>query len=391
MNLASVLKVIRTRGPLTRAEVKAYTDLSRPTVNEVLAELFDRQLIADEEHVDPDGPRPGPRPRLVRFRAEAGCVLGIDVGASKTLVKVGDLAGRVLAEARHKTEAGGVDRLYGTIEAAAEQALERAGMRLDQVRGAVLSTPGVVDPRTGTVTLAPQLDDWAGQAPGDRLTTTFGCPVELENEMRLAVLGEQWQGVATEASTVVYLGLGVGVGAGILLNGHLHRGFHGTAGEIGYLPIPEPSGQPMRLGLGPFELATGAARLIEQGRRGASSGLLRELAGDGEPDERTVFAAAAQGDPEALAIVADHAAALARGIASVALVVDPELVVIGGGLSAGADVFLPTLRERVADLLPFEAPPIVPSSLADRAAVVGALRRAVELAGDRLLENGAAA
>lgn len=267
LNLRHVLTVIRRDGPLSRADLRRLTGLSRPTINEVVADLLARAWIADEHASEETWTGPGPRPRLLRFRAEMGAVVGVDVGAAKTLVVIADLDGEVRSKVRVPTH--GITpsrRLVDHTVKTVIRALSDAGTDASGVHCAVLSTPGVVDPVTGVVTLAPQLGDWGGLPPAVQLSDRLGCPVTVENEMALAVLGEHWSGAAQGVENVIYVGLGVGVGAGALIEGKLYRGPHGIAGEIGYLPLRriEPDGAQTEPGQ--FEQAVGARGLITRGQ-----------------------------------------------------------------------------------------------------------------------------
>lgn len=394
MNRRMVLSTVLAEGPLSRAELKKLTQLSRPTINEVVGELLDEEWLVDE---DPpaDRPkgrrRPGPPPRVLRFRSERGCVIGIDVGAKKLLVVAADLAGTVWSTARFPTESvHNGSELLDLIHRGIKTALGRSS-KPPKVYAAVLSTPGVVDPETGEVTLAPQLRDWEQIQPVRTIAEFLGRPVEGDNEMRLAVVGERWLGAASGKDSVVYLGLGVGVGAGIMIKGELLKGAHWAAGEIGYLPIPAPAEASVRAGFGPLERAVGARSLIESARALARSGngLLAQPAG-GDPEKVTeamLFEAARYGDAESRRVIAEWMEPLARAIATLVLVVDPQVIVIGGGLSGGGEAFLEPLRSRVLAMVPYTGVEIVQSTLGDQAAALGAVRRAVDMVAGQLFDE----
>lgn len=386
LNSALVLRAIRDGGPASRSQLVRATGLSKPTVSEVVDGLLRTGYVSEAADGDGRG-RPGPPARLLTFRADLGHVLGIDVGADKVLVQLANLSGTILAAERRQTRtARDAHALLKALRAAAAAALRRAGIARASLKAVAVGTPGIVDPASGRITLAPQLPGWEGIDLGSALRRSFDCPVLVENEVRLSVLAERWRGAAQEIDDAVYVQVGVGIGAGILIRGELYRGADGAAGEIGYLPYP--GARPLADGPGPFEDAAGGDAFARLGRDAAShrdGELLRELAGgDADAvDARVVFAAARQGDTAARAIVEELIGRLARGIAAVVVVLNPSTVIVGGGLSrAGADLLDP-LDRHVSRLVPLP-PRLVLSSLGDESVALGAVRFALQSVDERL-------
>lgn len=390
LNSAHVLRAIRTHGPISRADLAKAIGLSKPTVNEVVEGLLGEGTVLESEPNGAERPlRPGRRARLLRFRADLGHVLGIDIGANKLLVVVADLNGDVVAAERRPVRArerADAAALLKHAQSAATSALAAAGTRRSLLQAVGVGTPGVVDPATGRLSLAPQLGGWEGLPLGRRLQRSFPCPVLVENEVHLSVLAERWRGAAQGIDDALFVQAGYGIGGGLLVGGRLYRGANGAAGEIGYLPFAEDWSP--RDGLGPFEHAAGGSAYARHGRRaaGARGGRrLLELAG-GDPDAidaEIVFAAAAEGNAAALSIIDTLVARLARGIAAAAVVVDPQTVIVGGGLSRAGEALLRPLERALADLVPIP-PPVVLSDLGEEAVALGAVRLAVQTVEDRL-------
>ncbi len=386
LNSTLILHTIRSDGPISRAALARATGLSKPTVNQVVGLLADQGFIEEAPRAEVPAPgRPGPRARLLRFRSDLGCVLGIDVGADKALALVADLSGRVVATARREVAGRGREAVLAELERAADDALDSAGVATGALRAAGVATPGVVDPQSRRISLAPQIDGWDGLDLGDRLARALGCPVVADNETRLSLLAEGWRGAARGVRDVAYVQVGIGIGGALLVDGRLVRGKRGAAGEISYLLDTEAPDDdaPGPIPTGPFERAAGGrayARLGAEAARGPAGSLLRELAG-GDPDAvsaRTVFAAAAGGDAAAAALVAELTRRLGRGVANLATVLDPELVVLGGGIAnAGRDLLEPV--ERVVRAAVPSPPRVVLSELGDDGAALGAVRRALEV------------
>ena len=386
LNSALVLRAIREAGSASRSELVRATGLSKPTVGEVVEGLLRTGYVSEAAGGDGRG-RPGPRARLLTFRADLGHVLGIDVGADKVLVQLSDLSGTILATERRQTRtARDAKALLRALRAAVAAALRQGGVPRASLRAVAVGTPGIVDPASGRITLAPQLPGWEGIDLASALGRSFDCPVLVENEVRLSVLAERWRGAAQEIDDAVYVQVGVGIGAGILIGGELYRGADGAAGEIGYLPYP--SGGPLTDGPGPFENAAGGNAFARLGREAASrrgGRLLRQLAGGDSDavDAEVVFAAARQGDAAAGAVVDELTRTLAHGIAAVVVVLNPSTVIVGGGLSrAGADLLEP-LDRHVSELVPLP-PRLVLSSFGDESVALGAVRLALQSVDERL-------
>ena len=387
LNAALVLRAIRDDGPATRATLQRATGLSKPTVREVVEFLIKTGYVS-ESFADGAPRAPGPRAGLLTFRADLGHVLGIDIGANKLLALVADLNGRVIGSDRRRADGRrGAEVVLAEARKAARRALAEAGVASSSLKAVAVGTPGIVDPASGRVTLAPQLAGWEGIRLAAALEPSFPCPVLVDNEVHLSVLAERWLGAARGIDDVVYMQIGVGIGAGILIGGEVYRGARGAAGEIGYLPIPDGD-DPPAAGLGHFEHAAGGsafARLGAEAARGPDGAVLRELAG-GDPDAvdaEVVFAAAGRGDEAARGVLDELLDRLARGLAAAAALLNPATVIIGGGLSRAGDALREPLERRVGELVALP-PKLVLSALGDEAVALGAVRLATESVEERL-------
>ncbi len=391
MNITLVLRAIRSNDYVSRSDLHRLTSLSRPTINEVVEDLLNGGVIAElQEDAASRGSRPGPTARLLRFRPERGHLLAIDIDAESTLLKLADLNGTVLEQTRLRSRP--FENLLELISGWVTSSLAGLGSREESLQQVVVATPGIYDPTNGHLRLAPQLESLNTVPLADALN--FGCPIEIENGMHLAVLGEQWRGAAEGAQDIVYLGLGVGIGAGIMLHGNIYRGAFGSAGEIGYLPVtqgPEDASD-LENAPGAFESAAGvqALALLAQEAAARPEGLaLRELvSGDiSKIDASIVSQAAKARDPLAMRLIDQHAAIIARGVASLALVLNPAVIIIGGGLSQAGETLLTPLRFHLQSLLPEKCPDLVTAKLGYESAVFGALRLAMKLNDARIYAN----
>jgi predicted NBD/HSP70 family sugar kinase len=380
LNSAAVLHAIRADGPVSRSELARTTGLSKPTVNAAVELLLKQGYL--NEGAELEAPRrPGRRPRLLHFASGMGHVLGVDIGANKVLVLAADLAGKVLAVERRKTGARGrdPDALLALVDDAVSHVLDAAGVPRESLKAVGVGTPGIVDPVSGRITLAPQLAGWEDIRLAARLEPAFSCPVLVDNEVRLSLLAERWRGAAQTVDDAFLVQIGVGIGGGVLFGGEVYRGAGGAAGEIGYLPLFDDD-EP-RDGLGPFEHAAGGSAFARIAQRAAATEptALLELAG-GDPgaiDAETVFAAAAAGDPVASRVLDDLLDRLARGIAAAIVVLNPSTVIVGGGISRAGEQLRGPLERRIRALVPV-APCVILSQLGDEAVALGGVRLALQ-------------
>ncbi|MFE2728105.1 ROK family transcriptional regulator [Kitasatospora sp. NPDC059327] len=361
LNAAAVLRALHGAESLTLTQLVRSIGVARATVENALAGLVEQSWVEEVAPVT-DGARSVGRPaKRYRFRAEAGCVLGFDIGAHRILAVVTDLKGEVLGS-RQTTVAPdlpAVERI-AAARALGHRTLRGADLRAADVQAVGAGTTGIVD-ASGVVRLSSLLPGWTGIDLAAALGEPFGAPVVVGNDTKLAALGERWRGAATEARDVLYIHAGRRISAGILIDGRVHTGRHGAAGEIGDL---QASGWP------------------------TAPGRLRGWSGEGQGDAEELFTAVQKGDPRAMAALERFADDLAQGIAAVILSVDPELVVLGGGISQAGHLLLDPLRRRLLRqcLFPVE---LVASTLGDRSVALGAVRLALDLVERQLFEVSA--
>ncbi|GAA1670012.1 ROK family transcriptional regulator [Kribbella yunnanensis] len=346
LNVVAALRVLRAEAPLTVTELAKRTGLSRASTEDVVRDLLGRGWISE---VEPTAGTVGRPARRYRFRADAGRLLGVDIGGHKVLAVVTDLEGDVLHQTRIRVaaDAGRRERLAAVDDCIAS-AFVGAGTTPGQIWATGVATTGLVD-GTGKVMLSDSLPEWTGVDLVAHLHRVVRGPIRVENDCKLAALAENWRGVARYAKDVVFLLAGLRTGAGLIIDGKLHRGFANSSGEIGALP------------------AVGWERAPEH---------LHSWLGAGEPVER-VFLAARDGDRAALRAVRGYVRDIAIGTSALVLTLDPELVVIGGGFSRSADVLVEPLR-RELDRWCLRTPEIRVSAFGDEGVALGAVRLAVE-------------
>jgi len=288
-------------------------------------------------------------------------IAGIDLGATKVRVAVARSDGRIIATARNRTDALRTPRRV--VVWASDQILRLSdGGPVDCVG---IGAPGPTDPARGLLVNPPNLRGWKNVPLAALLEELIDCPVHLENDANLAGLGEFHQGAGRGIRTMVYVTWSTGVGAGLILDGKLFSGAHGAAGEVGHMII-DPSG--------PLD-ACGQHGCVEAFCGGKA--LAREL---GAPAEQ-LFDRAAEGDTRAVARVRDAATHMGWALINLSNIIDPELIVMGGGVTRSWRQVAPVLT-RVLRSSPFikarRRPSLRRARLGDRAGQVGAVEWARE-------------
>jgi len=375
---------------LTRSQISEYTGVSKVTVSQMLTRLEERGLVAIAG--EQAGGR-GPNAALYSVVPSSAYVAGLYVESDLVSAAVADVTGRRVAEVSGNPNGGDdpVELVRGTVE----QACTRAGIEVTRLSALVIGSPGVVDPRTGDPRLAVNLPAWHEGAL-DALTDAWHKPVVIENDVNLAAMAERADGAAADADDFVLVWLGVGLGLATILDGRLHRGTAGAAGEIGYLPV---HGAPLHTDL--RHPASGGFQSL------AGGNVVRELAaGHGftapTPAEavRAAVSAANRGDAShgdashgdassdrAEAFLGELAHRVAVGVASVCVVLDPGLVVLGGEVGrAGGTALADRVAAAVASIWP-SRPRVVPTGVPGEPVLRGAMLAAVARARSALLAS----
>ena len=365
-----MLELIRRSGATSRAQIARQSGLSKPTVSLALGGLVDAGLVHEVGRAT--GGK-GPSAVLYELNPESGWVVGIDVGAHWVRVALADITGTITArrDERRSRSASGLVAQIGEI---AHGVAREGGLRWRQVTHATVGSSGVLDPSRGLLAHAPNLPGWGRQGLVGAIRDELGTAVSFENDVNLAALGELALGAGRDLRNFVFLWVGTGVGVGIVIEGELYRGAGGAAGEIGYMPVG--AGDPADVTFrrrGMLEEQTGASAVISDAR---ASGL------NSARSPKSVFAAAGRGDRAARAVMRREAERIALAIAAVAPVLDPEVVILGGGIGGNPGLLEPAAA-RLREISPFR-PRLAISQLGDDAVLHGAVSTALGAAQEQL-------
>ena len=383
INEQVLFDALREAGTTSRAELARSTGLSKPTVSAALASLEQAGLVRRTGQTVQGGGR-GRAAVLYEPDPTAAYVVGVDIGREWIRAAVAGLDG---VQIRRRDTPNRASTAAATVRAAAAVAREAtaaAGVDWRSVAHVVVGGPGVVDPRTHRVRYAVNLPGWQKTGLFDRMQEELGTGLDLLNDADLAALGEYAAGAGQGCPIFAYLWVGTGVGAGYVIDGRVVRGAHGAAGEIGYLPLyPLPVEGEETGGDAP-----GRGALEDAINGDGVTRLARALGMPKVTSAKQVFDAARSGDAAAGRVVRHEAARLAHAVAAIAAVLDPELVVLGGGIGRNADLLLEPLQAALRELSPLH-PRVAPASLGDDAVLIGALSTAAEAARKQVFDNRA--
>lgn len=368
INLSIVLDTIRRLEPVSRSEISAATGLNKGTVSNLVQVLIERNLV---EEVGTGKSSGGRKPVLLRFQPAAGHSVGVDVGINYVRVLLTDLAGNIVDEwvTAHRNES-----LAAVLELAKEgirRAAGRAPASRYGVVGVGLGIPGIVD-SSGNVLFAPNLG-WRNVDLIRPLQAAIGLPVFVENEANAGAIGELHYGAGREVSDLVFVSIGAGIGAGIIIDRTIYKGTAGFSGEIGHMTI-HADGKPCRCGnRGCWELYASESALLALAAEKTDSG-------DNPPTLESVIERARNGDSgvlDALRAVGRH---LGIGVAGILNIFNPGRIIIGSRLALAAEWLMePLLAEVRSRSLAYnrEKTDIRFSALAGRSTALGASHLAI--------------
>ncbi len=379
LNQRLVLDRLRAHGEATRPRIAADTGLSKPTVGQALLDLEQHGLVRTTGRS-----LAGPGRAAVVYQAapDAGHVVGVDIGRRVLRIAVADLEGSIVARLDEPNRCRSASALVRTVSESVERAVASAGLNPHEVVSTVVGTPGVPDPATGTVHRAPNLPGWERRGLLHELVSALavaGSDVVVENDANLCAVGEHALGAALGVDVLVCLTVGTGIGMGLLVDGKLFRGAHGAAGEIADLPfgvVPSGEGAGTRRP-GPVETAAAGQAVLAAAR---SRGLTKARSA------KDVFRLARAGDPRALAVVEEEAEKLAYVVAAVAAVLDPRLIVLGGGIGGNTDLLAGPMRRALTATTPV-VPDIVAGQLGEDAVLAGAIATALGTARELVFDR----
>jgi len=366
---------MRQTSPTARSEISRKLDLTMPTVARIIDELIEDDMVRSTGETTGSTGRPR---ELLEFNAEGGVVIGIDLGGTKLYGALSNLGGSILGDVYQKLNDSSGEESFSLVTQMIEKLVKLAAEKEKRLLGIAVGAPGVTHVQSGVVEWAPALN-WRNFPLKSRVAEVFNYPVVVDNDVNLAVLGEQWFGTGCGVNNMVLLGIGTGLGAGLVIDGVLYRGHNEGSGEVGYL-LPNIEALNHRYDqFGAMESIVSGTGITDRARAVLT----------GKWDEDTlaklkasqVFYAARKGEDWAVGIVNETIDYLSMVIVNIATLLNPELIVLSGGVSNSTDMLIQPILERIDGVIQ-HVPRLEVSTLGSQATVMGAISLILHLTKD---------
>lgn len=383
VNARGLLRLLREHNPCSKADLVRFSGLSAPTVSSAITDLEALGLI---ENLGDGQSRGGRPPGMLRFDASRGYVAGADIGGTRLRMMLADLNGKIIAQ--WSMQFSEKQKMPKDVCVLMHQGLkimcQEASIPVKKVLHLTAGAPGITNVHAGVVVSAPNLKKWHEVPLRDMIEKQTGIPALIENDTNLAAVGEHWRGSAAGIDNFIFVALGTGFGAGIFLQGRLHHGAKWSAGEIGYMGIAGAPRQQLLVDVtGQLERAIGGAgieaewqRLLQKSGNTADISLTKLRA-------TQIFDLAQEGDRIAGEVLLYTARILANCLSDLTLLLDPEVIIIGGGI--GSHIELCRLTEGILQQNEFARPSVRSSSLGTQAQLHGAVSLSLSAIEEMLL------
>ena len=372
INERRALDVLRTSGALHAAEIARLIGLSRPTTADILRGLLDNRLV--QEYLP--GEEDSKRARSVyEAVSDLKVSLGIDIGSRFIRASIGDLNLQVRSNFAVAVKSQTLKSLIEYMHQAVDGALKDSGYKLKDVAAICVGTPGVINQESGIVSIAGTIASLDGVNLAELIQNEFGIKPTVENDINVLTVAEQSAGHGQTCKNFAVLSVGSGLGGGLVLNGQLHRGHHGAAGEVFYVPFGDPHDKHRS------DTNPSGDRIAEIARELAKKYKKSSLA---EPYSTIdILQAAKDGDALGKAVIEQEARRIALYIAAISAITDVELIVLSGGIGRQAEFFIAPIKKLVSEIIPFP-PRIEVSKLGDNGILIGTLQIATQEARERV-------
>lgn len=334
----------------SRTDLAKALSISKPTISNLVEELIEEGWMSEMES-STSSSSGGRKPYHLYFNSNAYSIIGVDIGGTTVEVAVVNLEGEVITHTSFGTQEALQNNLVQTLIDCILELIKINSLEKEKIIGAGIGVPGITDIENGIVVDAPSLG-WKDFPLRESLTQYLPFPVYIDNDVNVAALGEHWKGAGKYKDNILQVTLGTGIGCGLIINGELYRGSSFAAGEIGYLitdkNAAEKSYDPIFSGYGFLDSHVGGASIANR--------MLAHIKNDDDyVDEWTaeiVFKMALDGDKVALGVVNDAFSHLAFALTNIITIVNPECVVLGGGISKSINSFLPGIIKTIEKHLP---------------------------------------
>ncbi len=391
VNKHAALDLIRfTPGGISRVQLAQRMNLTRAALTVIVNDLMESGVIRETNSRLSNAGRPA---ITLEINPQSGFVAAVDMGATHLTILVANCAAHVIAEKEVPFNiADGPVVCLDQADTLLRETVKLAGIELSDLLAIGVGVPGPIMSEAGMVVAPPIMPGWDRYPIRTTLEKRWNCPVSLNNDAELGAVGEWAYGAARSAANLAYIKVGTGVGAGLLLDGHIYRGATGSAGEIGHLTI-DPNGTLCTCGnrgcLETFASGTAIARLAREAVAKNQPTQLAHIKRD-QITAKNVADEARRGDLTAQQIIAEAGAQLGVALAGLVNLINPNMVVVGGGVAQIGDLFLePVRREVKRRSLPgsVNTMQITTALLGRRSIGMGALVQAISIALHRIADE----
>ncbi|MBD0384458.1 ROK family transcriptional regulator [Paenibacillus sp. WST5] len=367
MNRQEILRKLRENKRVSRADLAKLTELSRPCVSSLVDEMIKEGLIHEVGVGESKG---GRKPILLEYNFQAYGVVGAIFEGSTLYMSIADLSGDLLVDYHFRLpQPTNGEMAIRCLEQGLWTLLSKSGFDKSRLLGIGLGLPGITQRRDGTVSYAPSTG-WMGLPVKQEIEDRLGLPVMIDNDVNLMTLGEFHKGVGNGFPNQVYMYVGTGIGAGIIIDGQFYRGFREASGEIGYMMV----GQVEKLGRGEygvFERNYSAPVIHEKARRvlpsfEGESGVVKQL-----------IQLAEDGHEKACQLLDDIYRHWAYGIANMVSILDPELLILSGEMIDIGESGVEKIQDMLTEWVPY-VPQIKMAALGNKAGIIGAIHSILE-------------
>ena len=382
-NKKVLLKLIKLNQQISRSDLAKETGLTPPTVTRIVDELVYNKNLAEYIGTgDSSGGRP---PLMVKFKSEGNYIIGIDLGATYIRGCLVDLNAKFIYEIQVPTE---IEKGFSSILEKVIQLIQRLQSRKEEgskIWGVGIGIAGLVDSKTGIIEFSPDFE-WSDIDLRKELEGQLDLPFFYDNSTRLMALGELKLGSRPDIKNFAVINMGYGIASGLVLNGKIVKGHSGFAGEFGHISVDKESHVKCKCGMsGCLEAMASGLRIEELGKKELAennSEILKKLC-HGNPklvSAEVIAKSAKMGDQACLSIYNEVTEYLCKGIGTIANLLNPEMIYLGGGISLNGQFLFDMVNNKKARyLLPSNSKlPIFPSTFGEHATAIGAVSLVLE-------------
>jgi glucokinase len=366
INRSAVVEYLRLVKHASRTQISRQLKISKPTVMRIINQLINDGFVLS---IGKDQSGKGRHQELLALDKNNNLVIGVDIGGSHIGAAVINIGGVILHSIFREVTWGESEENLIQIKSIIEEILESAKKENGKLLGIAIGVPGIVESETGIIRLAPSMN-WVDFPLLEKLRKTFEIPISIENDVNLAVLGEHWYGSGIGVENLVMVAIGTGIGAGLILNGSLYRGHQESSGEVGYILPSIKFLYNKYPGFGALESVASGKGIVDIAK--AYMNGLNPNQTSQQIEAEDIFEAARTGEKWASEITSQTSEYLGLAITNIAACFDPEVIIIGGGISNAFDLLIEPVKERIAGVIP-NMPRIICSQLKEKAVLLGSV------------------